>query len=304
MAHNATHEAPLSASAEAPRGRTRWRPSLVTFLVPLLIVGGTATALYPAMASWFSQMNQSKLIKSYREDLDSLDPDAATQLQLAHEYNDALISGAILEAGENIPLGDGSDMGSLDYHSLLRSNSSGLMGRIMIPGIDVDLPVYHGTSEKTLLEGAGHLRGTSLPVGGANTRSVITAHRGLADARMFTDLDRVKVGDLFSVDVVGEVLTYEVIEAKVVQPHETEALRVVEGKDLLTLVTCTPLGVNTHRILVTGERVYPTPASELERAAEDPEVPRFPWWAVGIGASIIVAGGYMWFNGRVKVSPQ
>ncbi|WP_344680349.1 class C sortase, partial [Leucobacter komagatae] len=123
----------------------------------------------------------------------------------------------------------------------------------------IDLPVYHGTSDATLLKGVGHLQGTSLSMGGDGTRAVLTGHRGLANATMFTHLDQVKVGDTFSVDALGEVFTYRVFDYEVVNAHDTEEIRAVPGKDLMTLITCTPLGVHMHRIIVTGERVTPTP---------------------------------------------
>lgn len=176
-------------------------------------------------------------------------------------------------------------------------NAQGLMARVKIPAIDVDLPIYHGTSDAVLLEGVGHLEGSSLPIGGPDTHAVLTAHRGLADAAMFTNLDRVKVGDTFTIEVFGEVLTYRVRETKVVAPEDADALRAVPGEDLVTLVTCTPLGINTHRILVTGERITPTPIEDIAAAGQAPDVPGFPWWAVGVLAAILVAEGYVWWSG-------
>lgn len=203
------------------------------------------------------------------------------------------------KADTNIPTGAGkSSNGKLDYNAILRTDESGLMARLRIPAIDVDLPVYHGTSDATLLQGAGHLEGTSLPVGGPGTRSVITAHRGLANATMFTNLDRVKIGDTFTIEVFGKVLAYKVRETKVVEPTETESLRSVPGKDLVTLVTCTPLGINTHRILVTAERIEPTPAKDLANAHATSDLPRFPWWAVWFSAGLLVAAVYVWRSGR------
>nr|WP_250648974.1 MULTISPECIES: class C sortase [unclassified Actinomyces] len=269
-------------------------------LVPAaLATAGMLLLTYPAAAAWLSQYNQSQVVVSYASAVEDASPDAPTQLAQARAYNDALASGAVLEAGTNIPTGDGTSAGtSLDYNALLDANGSGLMARLRIPAIDLDLPVYHGTSDATLLSGLGHLQGTSLPVGGEGTRSVITGHRGLASATMFTHLDRVEVGDTFTLEVLGEVLTYRVTGTKVVEPDETEALRPVEGKDLVTLVTCTPLGINSHRILVTGERILPTPAQDVAAAGAAPDVPGFPWWAVRLAVGLAMVALYIWHAGR------
>ena len=141
----------------------------------------------------------------------------------------------------------------------------------------------------------GHLEGTSLPVGGVGTRAVITGHRGLANATMFTNLDKVGEGDTFTIEVFGEVLTYRVAQTKVVEPEQTEELRADPDRDLVTLVTCTPLGINTHRILVTGERI-PTPDQDTA-PGERPDVPRFPWWAVALGIGVVLDAIYVWRAG-------
>lgn len=173
------------------------------------------------------------------------------------------------------------------------------MGRILIPKAEVDLPIYHGTSEQTLLRGAGHLQGTSLPVGGVGTRTVITAHRGLAEATMFSYLDRLEPGDNFTLSIFDEVLAYRVRDVKVVAPEDSEAIVAEPDKDLATLVTCTPLGINTHRILVTGERIYPTPQKEADEAHAPSGLPRFPWFAVYyaigtvLGVGVILRSLYM-----------
>ncbi|WP_372457104.1 class C sortase [Microbacterium allomyrinae] len=181
---------------------------------------------------------------------------------------------------------------------MLRADETGLMARIKIPSIGVDLPISHGTSDATLAKGVGHLEGTALPVGGASTHSVLTGHRGLADAELFTNLDRVVVGDTFTIETFGEVLTYEVTETQVVSPDQTETLYPQRGVDLVTLVTCTPLGINTHRILVTGERILPTPVRDLDAAGQRPDIPGFPWWALGASGAVVVAGAYVWFSAR------
>lgn len=281
-----------------PRGRRPWRPSVLTVLSSVLALIGMSVALYPSAASWMSSYNQSQLIRGFTDDLQEASSGPAEQISMAHAYNDALSSGVRLDANTNVPTGEGtSNDSSLVYKQILTSEKSDIMGRVRIPTIDVDLPIYHGTSDEVLLKGAGHLEGSHLPVGGTDTHSVITAHRGLAQSTMFSNLDKVNVGDRFTVEVFGEVLTYEVNETKVVEPEDTDTLRTVYGKDMVTLVTCTPLGVNSHRILVTGERVTPTPIEDLSAAGADPDIPGFPWWAAIFGAGVIAVSVYFWRSG-------
>jgi sortase A len=284
--------------ADTPVATRRWRPTWLTVAIILIAVTGLTVLTYPAAAQWLSSYNQSGILRDYEAIVDNAEPGAAEQLQLAHEYNAALTSGVELEANANVPTGSGSLAdGTLEYDQILRADDSGLMARIKIDKIDVDMPIYHGTSDDTLMEGAGHLEGSSLPVGGTGTHSVITAHRGLANATMFSNLDQVGVGDTFRIEVFGEVLTYRVIETKVVEPEDTDSLRAVADNDLVTLVTCTPLGINTHRILVTGERVTPTPIADLEAAGANPDIPGFPWWAVLYAGGLAVAGIALWRMG-------
>ncbi|XBH22051.1 class C sortase [Jonesiaceae bacterium BS-20] len=279
------------------RGR-KWRPGLMTVAAAVIAVFGLTILLYPSAASWVSSYNQSKLVKNYSEQLSNVQPSAAEQLQIAHEYNNALSSGVRLDANANVPTGDGvSSDDSLIYNDMLKASSNGLMARLRIPSIDVDLPIYHGTSDPVLLRGVGHLEGSHLPIGGIDTHSVLTAHRGLANATMFTNLDDVKVGDTFTIEVFGEVLTYQVNETKVVDPGDTDTLRAVPGKDLVTLITCTPLGINTHRILVTGERITPTPIKDIAEMGSAPTIPGFPWWVVWYGTGLALIGGFVWRAG-------
>ena len=255
---------------------------------------------YSPAASWLSSYNQSLLVGDYSDDAGAAAPGPAAQLAEAHRYNDALSSGALLAAHATVPEGDGVIESGFDYDNLLRT-PSGVMSRIQIPDIGVDLPGYHGTSAQTLLRGAGHLEGTSLPIGGESTHAVITAHRGLADATMFTDLNRVEVGDLFTVNTFGEVLTYRVVDTRVVDPADATSIRQEAGRDLVTLVTCTPLGINSHRILVTGERATPTPPGAFDAATGPSEAPGFPWWLLGYGGALAAIAGYAWWAGRTKV---
>ncbi|MGD2204266.1 class C sortase [Microbacterium maritypicum] len=289
-----------SPTVDGPRRQRRWAPGVLTWAVVCLGVVALGTGLYPMTASWISSYNQSLVISSYEEQLRHVEPGARDQLRDAHLYNDALSAGVVLEENGNVPVSNGTlSDDTLEYSQILSANAQGLMARVKIPRIDVDLPVYHGTSDAVLLEGAGHLEGSHLPVGGIGTRSVVTAHRGLANATMFSDLDKVEVGDAVVIETFGEVLTYRVRETHVIAPEDTDTLRAVPGEDLVTLITCTPLGINSHRIVVTAERVTPTPADDIRSAGARPTVPGFPWWAVYGGAGIAIVLAYLLRQGFV-----
>lgn len=233
--------------------------------------------LYPMTASWFAQYRQSKVIVNYVGQV--ADPSqrslVAKELADAHRYNDELASQAAVRPGQWPSTSDKTSVTDLDYDKLLCVGPSCMMGEITVPSIKVDLPIYHGTADETLLKGVGHLEGTSLPVGGAGTHAVLTGHRGLASATLFTNLDRVAVGDSFSITVLNQELAYKVISITVVDPDQTQSLKAVPGKDLVSLVTCTPLGINTQRIIVTGERV-PSVAAQFAPRHRGIALPGFP----------------------------
>jgi len=278
--------------------RREWRAGAFTWLIAAIALLGLGLLLYPHTAQWLSSLNQSKLIVDYTENLKSVDPRPAVQLALAHEYNAQLTAGVDLNAGANVPEGVGTLADKrFDYEQILRANENGLMARLKYSRAKIDIPVYHGTAEATLLMGAGHLEGSHLPVGGRSTHAVITGHRGLADKTMFTHLDVAAPGDRFTIEVFGEVLTYEVTEVRVVEPEDTDSLRTVEGEDLVTLVTCTPIGINSHRILVTGHRVTPTPIKDLQSLGSEPDIPGFPWWIVILLGGTISIAVFVWRSG-------
>lgn len=277
----------------------RWRLPKGALAVAVLALIGAMVFFYPATAAWFSQYDQSKVVaelqaKTVASPGDALD----AQIVAARAYNSSLVSGALLAAGARKPISGGSSAADTEYNTLLMGDAAGAMGRLRIDKIGVDLPIYHGTSDTTLAQGVGHLQGTSLPVGGVSQHSVLTAHRGLAEATLFNRLDELTLGDTFRIEVFGEVLTYRVIETKVVEPSETESLYPRYGKDLMTLVTCTPLGINSHRILVTGERVTPTPITDVQQAGMSSDLPGTPWWAAGLLGTVAVLGLYVWAMGR------
>ena len=276
------------------------RQKIMAWVTAVLVLLGVGLVMYPTVASWLSQYRQSLVIDNTQKAIEFVEPDREIQLQAAHDYNDALKSGALVKPGERKAIGTGTMVESggklWDYHDILNGGDDyGFIGRIKIPTAEVDLPVYHTSYDDVLLVGAGHLEGTSLPVGGEGTRAVITAHRGMANATMFTYLDRVQPGDLITLEVFGEVLVYQVFESKVVAPEDTESIRPDPERDLLTLVTCTPLGINTERILVTGERIFPTPQKAVDEAGKPSELPRFPWWIfVLLGAIVLDVLWLVW----------
>ncbi|MFS0868239.1 class C sortase [Microbacterium sp. 179-B 1A2 NHS] len=269
---------------------------LAVVIVVLSLVG-TGVLLYPTAAAWTQQYYQSQDIRDYTADMGATGAEQlAAEVRQAREYNATLTGGATLPANQRKPRADG-EQAAPGYDDLLDADGNGLIGRIQIPRIDADLAIYHGTTDDVLEEGVGHLEGTALPVGGVGTHSVLTAHRGLATAELFTRLDEVRVDDTFTVSAFGEVHTYRVRATQVVLPEDTQLLNPVAGEDLITLVTCTPLGVNSHRILVTGERVIPTPIEQLEAAERGPDIPRFPWWALAFAGVLLGGALYLWLSG-------
>ena len=219
-----------------------------SLLLILIFIIGLSLLLYPTFADYWNSFTQSRAIASYQEMVDTLDEDAYQAIwDAAAEYNASL-----LERANAYLL---SEEQQEQYEQLLNLSGTGIMGYISIPSIDVSLPIYHGTSEGVLQVAAGHLEWTSLPVGGESSHCVLSGHRGLPSARLFTDLDDLAVGDYFMLTILDETLTYQVDEIHIVEPGDTSLLQIVEGEDYVTLVTCTPYGINTHRLLVRGHRV-------------------------------------------------
>lgn len=258
---------------------------------------GVVLLLYPMTANWFSQLNQAELLDNYHVEVDDTTPqERKTTLDNARQYNEDLNAGVAFDPFTQGLAGTDSQPYQ-EYLSQLEGVPTGVMARVVIPKIDVDMPIYHGTSEETLMKGAGHLYGTALPVGGKGTHSVITAHSGLAQARMFTDLPEMENGDTFSIKTYGEQVSYEVSSVREVLPHETESLVPEAGLDQMTLVTCTPIGVNTHRLLVTGERIDNLDESQQDYPIQS-DVPGFPWWALMLGTALLAALVYLWRTNR------
>lgn len=235
---------------------------IICFIIVILL--GAGAAAYPLIASINNEHTQSLVQTDYEEKLQQLDTseiDAA--LAAAREYNKT-ISTVQIEDVDKIK----ADLPP--YEDLLNLANNGIMGYIMIPAINIDLPIYHGTTGAAMEKGAGHMEGTSLPVGGIGTHAVISAHSGMASAKLFTDLDKLKLGDMFFITVCNQKLAYEVDNIAVVEPTDIDLIRIDTQQDYVTLLTCTPYGVNTHRLLVRGHRVEMAEEAiaEVEEKAE------------------------------------
>ena len=224
------------------------RKHLSTIVLLFILFIGLSLLLYPSVSDYWNSLHQTRAIATYAENVAKLDNNQYDQLwEEARAYNEALCfrSNPYYLSEEQ----------KAQYDSLLDVSGLGVMGYIEIPEIDVSLPIYHGTEESVLQVAVGHLDWTSLPVGGESTHCVLSGHRGLPSAKLFTNLDKLQTGDIFMLRVLDNVLTYEVDQILIVEPQETGALRIEEGKDYCTLVTCTPYGINTHRLLVRGHRI-------------------------------------------------
>ena len=235
---------------------------LITILLVLIFLLGLSLLLYPAVSDYWNSKHQTRAIAVYSEEVSGLDEDQYQALwEAAAAYNASLLErdNAYLLTEEQ----------KAAYEQLLNVSGLGIMGYIEIPSIDCSLPIYHGTEESVLQIAIGHLEWTSLPVGGESTHCVLSGHRGLPSAKLFTNLDKLQEGDVFLLRVLDEVLTYEVDQILIVEPQETGALRIVEGEDYCTLVTCTPYGINTHRLLVRGHWIENAPEARLVRVTAD-----------------------------------
>lgn len=224
-------------------------------VIPIMLLGIISFLLiaYPYISNKSFEMATDSTISTLEKKVKDNESKYSEEIEAAREYNSRLTNYRVsLDAFSNTETeNDGTDA---DYNDLLRMTSDGAMGYIEIPSIDVKLLIYHGQSDEVLKKGVGHIKGTSLPVGGESTHAVLTGHTGLASAKLFTDINKLEKGDIFVLTVAGEKLAYAVDQIKVVEPEDTSDLTIVDGKDYCTLVTCTPYGVNSHRLLVRGER--------------------------------------------------
>ena len=237
------------------------RKNLSTIILILIFLVGLSVMLYPSVNDAVNRKHQSRAVAGYAEEVEQLsDADYQTYFDAADAYNRQLNTTPNAFYKPDLVSG---------YAQTLDISGTGIMGYITIPKISVELPIYHGTDEGVLQVAAGHLEGSSLPVGGAGTHAVISAHRGLPSAKLFTNLDELEVGDRFTITVLNRVLTYEVDQISIVLPTEIDQLLPTEGMDYVTLMTCTPYGINTHRLLVRGKRVETMESQKHIRVAAD-----------------------------------
>ena len=235
---------------------------ITAILLVAVLLAGLSLLLYPTVSDYWNSFHQTRAIAAYTDEVENLDDESYEKmLEEAHAYNNTLTNSnnrfILTEEEEET------------YESLLDITGTGIMGYIEIPSIRCSLPIYHGTDDAVLQIAAGHVPGSSLPVGGENTHCVLSGHRGLPSAKLFTDLDELTVGDIFVLHVLDEVLTYEVDQIHIVEPEDLDLLGIEEGQDLCTLVTCTPYGINTHRLLVRGHRIENLESASSARVPAD-----------------------------------
>ena len=287
-------------STQAPdKKKIPLKRRLLTIAPPILLLAGILVLLYPVFATQYNNYRQESIASQFSAVAEDAGPDAvAENLRRADEYNANAAESPILD-----PWLDAQRPGTEAYQEYLSQlNINDVMATVKIPAINVNLPIYHGTESATLDKGIGHLFGTALPVGGESTHTVLTGHTGLGTATMFDQLTSLKEGDVFYIEVPGRHLKYQVTDIRVVLPNETETLNKVEGKDLATLITCTPYGINTHRLLVTGERVPMDEATAAAEAAQVKGAVLKPWMiAILIAVAIILLiSAIIWARSRKR----
>lgn len=271
-----------------------FKKHLMELILYLILFAGLCLLLYPSVSNWWNSFHQSRAIASYVQTVENTSAEEqAAMLEAARAYN------ARLAAGETSFLLDEEQ--DAEYRSLLDPSGTGVMGYIRIPVINVDLPIYHTVEDVVLQIAVGHIPGSSLPVGGADTHCLLSGHRGLPSARLFTDLNQLQAGDVFMFNILGETLTYQVDQIRIVLPEEVDQLSIVKGKDYCTLITCTPYGINTHRILVRGHRVDNLSEANLTVVSEARRIPvRYVIVAIAAPMLCVTALAMVLLDGRKK----
>ena len=284
------------------------KKKITTITICIMFLAGLSLLLYPFISNEWNTYRQERLISSYDEQV--AEKAAAGEIDYDEEwneaftYNDALLPSIL---PDSFAVAEASEEENEEYMSSLNLNGDGMMGYVEIPKLDVKCPVYHTTEKEVLEKAAGHLEGSSLPVGGASTHSVISAHRGLPSAKLFTDLDKLTEGDHFLISVLDDTLCYEVDKVSIVEPTDTDGLAVEEGEDLVTLLTCTPYGVNSHRLLVRGHRV-PYEEIEMEEAPKgliggtSLHTSYLLWVLVGLGVTALFILALYIYEKKVKAA--
>lgn len=243
--------------------------STIIILAVIFFLAALGLTFYPIISNYVNTLYASEIHTAYEEVIEQTDNRALLEAkELAIAYNETITPGAAQDTYSQESLKEAS----VDYERQLNIAGDGIMGYVHVPKIDVQLPIYHGTDSDSLERGIGHLLGSSLPIGGADTHSILTAHSGMASQKMFSDLPQLAVGDVFYLNVLGETLAYQVDQINTVLPHDTTYLGIEQDMDICTLVTCTPFGVNTHRLLVRGSRIPYKEAEVIEEVTTKEEV--------------------------------
>ena len=277
-----------------PRQKTSLAVPITLQILAMVAIGAL---VYSSAADWFATLRHNSQVSGYTQAVQQMPgPEREAQLALAREYNAHMPQGVLRDPYGTTAVDEAADDAAYQaYQQILAVSDNGVIGQLTYPRLGIGLPIYHGTSDAVLKKGVGHLYNSSLPVGGPSTHSVLTSHSGLLNASLFTPLPKAKVGDTFTVQVLGETHWYQVDQIETVLPEQTEGLQIVDGEDYVTLITCTPIGVNSHRLLVRGVRVEaPTQFTGSHAIAGDGRTAGFPWWAViFLGGS--AATGYLLF---------
>lgn len=262
--------------------------SKTALICTIAMVFGIMVAAYPFIGSWWNARGQADAIEQYLTASEGLDPEP--YFQVAHEYNRRLIALHMTD-----PYASEETRANEAYWNALKIPTTDVMGRLTLPGAQIDLPIYHGTSDAALQRGVGHLYGSSLPVGGPGTHSVLSGHSGMSDNRMFDPLHKTRLGDHFVVTVLGEEMVYEVDKIQVIEPQEAnDTLKLEPGRDLVTLITCTPYAINTHRLLVTGHRI---PGNAADNGIDLSQLGYVKlMWILPLAGALCAAGGYGIWN--------
>lgn len=272
-----------------------------------IIFAGVCVLTYPTAGNWFADLAHASDVSGYTSRVEGTPPqERAEMLADARAYNQNLPSGPLRDpyilnaAGGPVSLEDGRD----EYLRQLASTAGDPIARVRVPRIDVDLPIFHGTDDAVLDRGIGHLYGSALPVGGNGSHAVLTGHSGRPGATLFTRLHDLAVGDLFYVEVAGETLAYAVDQIETVEPNEGDLLRQVQGRDYVTLLTCTPTGVNSHRLLVRGERIEGEREEEAIQALPAQAAhPGLPWWGLVLAGGAAASTAIAWPRRPKSVGP-
>ena len=265
---------------------------IILFVIIGLLCGliSLFITLYPLLSNYFAEKNKSTVHTAYTQTVDTMRDDSIEAMrQAARAYNAALAASPVTLGGAFTE--EAQESAEEDYYDLLNVLANGIMGYIEIPKISVYLPIYHSTHSDVLQHGVGHLTGSSLPVGGADTHTILAGHSGLAREKMFSDLEQVGIGDVFYLHVLDETLAYEVDRIKTVLPENTDYLSIEKGEDYCTLITCVPFGVNTHRLLVRGTRVEYAPEGEANQTAYPEEATVISTWEQQYLKGLLYGGG-------------